>query len=175
MLFQLGKLSSAINLIMQMPNGLQEAYLAQFSKILANKTHNDTHMYFLMEISLALIRDKRFADCEIFLKAFQGNNGLEPTEDLMWKPYNFCLLVFHVCQRSGASQSLFFEIIDEYLPEVQCSHRPDLNQVRLFVLENVREAFWPTPKSRQSAGGPPPDLMNMLQGLMGSGNGSFRR
>ena len=134
------------------------------------------HAYFLADLSLNLIKAGQFYDNECFLKTFSSTiNGADvdnaemiaPIESEDLRLFNLCVLLNYLCQRKSPTKALFLEILNQYLPESICNNNSELNRLRYFAENSLGQVFWPAPKPRSVSGGPPPDLMNMLQGLLG--------
>lgn len=176
------KISAIANIILQLSGESRQSSLKKFSTCLVSKSEDaeilSLHTYFITELSLNLTKECQFFDNEYFLKCISSSiNGQEidqmeaisPVEALEFKLVNFCILINYLCQRKSPPKALFMEILNEFLPESVCKMRSDLARLRSFTENSLAEAFWPAPKSRfgPGAGGPPADLMNMLQGLLG--------
>lgn len=178
------KISAISNLVMQISGETRHIYLKKLATCLTNDHNNhdilDLHVYFVAEISLNLANECQFFDNEIFLRAFseiinEGNQESEiavsiiPIAAVEYRLFNFCVLINFLCQRKNPPKALFTEILKEYMSESFCKTRPDLNRLRIFAENTLGSTFWPSPKSRFGPGaGGPPDLMNMLQGLLGT-------
>lgn len=176
------KLSAMANIILQLSGETRQSSLQKYSTCLTLKSENaeitNTHVYFISEVSLNLTKECQFFDNEHFLKCISSclngqdvdqNDSIAPIESQEFKLVNFCILINYLCQRKNPPKTLFIEILNEYLPESACKMRSDLARLRSFTETSLAEVFWPAPKARYGpgAGGPPPDLMNMLQGLLG--------
>lgn len=176
-------LSTILNIILQISGETRQFYLKKLAVCLTSERENsellDLHIYFISEFSLNLSKECQFFDNEYFLKAVSSiinlveedsvqSESITPIEAIEYRLFNFCVLINYLCQRKNPPKALFNEILNEYLPESACKTRPDLNRLRSFTQTALGEAFWPAPKSRFGAGlGGAPDLMNMLQGLLG--------
>lgn len=176
------KLSAISNVILQLSGESRQAFLQKFANCLTSQREEPEivalHAFFISEFSLNLTKECQFYDNELFLKAVSyAVNGQEidqtdsivPIEVQEFRLFNFCVLLNYLCQRKSPPKALFSEILNEYLPESLCKMQPELARLRTFAENGVSQTFWPAPKARQGpgAGGPPPDLMNMLQGLLG--------
>lgn len=175
------KLSSVGSFILTLIGDKRRQYLRVFAAHLAAEVNEETtklQMYFVGELSLALIKATQFADCDSFLRAFSSAvNGKEaadeivsPVESSSRALFNFCLLMMYLCQRRNPPKAVLQEILNEYLPEAKCKQQLELSKLRAFVETSLVETYWPAPRARMpmGMGGAPPDLLNMLQGLMGS-------
>lgn len=177
-------LSTILNIILQISGETRQFYLKKLAVCLTSERENsellDLHIYFISEFSLNLSKECQFFDNEYFLKAIsliinnevndsEHSDPITPIEAAEYRLFNFCVLINYLCQRKSPPKALFSEILNEYLPEYVCKTRPDLNRLRSFTETSLGQTFWPAPKSRfgAGAGGPPGDLMNMLQGLLG--------
>lgn len=174
------KLSAMANIILQLSDELRQSSLQKFATCLISKKEdveiNNIHVYFISELSLNLTKECQFFDNEYFLKCMSSSiNGQDvdqndsivvPVEAQGFKLVNFCILINYLCQRKSPPKALFLEILNEYLPESACKMRSDLARLRSFTETSLAETFWPASK-RSGASGPPADLMNMLQGLLG--------
>ena len=170
------KISAIANLILQLSGEARQENLQKFAACLTSSTESeivDLHNYFIAEFSLTLTKECQFYDNEIFLRLISSFvNGKEcdqtesiaPIESEQFHLFNFCVLMNYLCQRKNPPKALFTQILNEYLPEKLCKTRSDLNRLRILVENALSQTFWPSPKAR---GGPPADLMNMLQGLLG--------
>lgn len=173
------KLSTISSVILQVSGETRQLYLKKLAECLTSERENSEllhlHIYFIAELSLNLSKECQFFDNEYFLKAISSilnkdseqADTIAPVEADKYRLFNFCVLINYLCQRKSPSKALFTEILNEYLPEAACKMRPDMNRLRLFAENALGQTFWPAPKSRPGAGGPPADLMNMLQGLLG--------
>lgn len=176
------KLSAVANIILQLSGEARQNSLQRFASCLTSQSQDNEiinlHLYFISELSLTLTKECQFFDNEYFLKCISSSiNGQEidqmesiaPINAQELRLINFCILVNYLCQRKSPPKTLFTEILNEYLPESACKMRSDLARLRSFAEVSLSETFWPAPKSRYGAGagGPPADLMNMLQGLLG--------
>lgn len=176
------KLAAISNLILQLSGEARQTSLHKFASCLTAKCEDPEivglHVFFISELSLNLTKECQFYDNEIFLKAVSAAiNGKEidqadsiaPIDSQEFRLFNFCVLTNYLCQRKSTSKALFTEILNEYLPESFCKMNASLARLRSFSESSLSETFWPAPKPRYGpgAGGPPPDLMNMLQGLLG--------
>jgi hypothetical protein len=170
------------NIILQLAGEARQSSLQKFSTCLTSKIENaeftSVHSYFISEISLNLTKECQFFDNEYFLKCVSSslngqdvdqNDSIVPVEAQEFKLVNFCILINYLCQRKSPPKTLLMEILNVYLPESACKMRSDLARLRSFTETSLAETFWPAPKPRSGpgAGGPPADLMNMLQGLLG--------
>lgn len=181
------KLSGCASMIVQLVGDSRREYLVKYAnellKVPAESVEAfDLHTYFLAELSLTLVKESQFSDNEHFLTAIStfingsSNEGsqseyISPLDKPEYRLFNFCILMHYLCQRKAPPKAVFTEIINEYLPESMCKLNLNLNRLRNFCETSLLQTFWPTSnaKSRHGpgAGGPPPDLLNMLQGLMG--------
>lgn len=180
------QLSTILNIILQISGETRHLYLNKLAVCLTSDEREnsellDLHIYFIIEFSLNLAKELQFFDNEYFLKAISAiinnekkesseqSDSIAPIEASEYRLFNFCVLINYLCQRKNPPKALFMEILNEYLPESVCKSRPDFNRMRSFAETTLGQAFWPAPKSRfgPGAGGPPADLMNMLQGLLG--------
>ena len=173
------KLSAMANIILQLSDELRKSSLQKFVTCLTSKKEdveiNNIHVYFISELSLNLTKECQFFDNEYFLKCISSsingqdidqNDSIIPVKGQEFKLVNFCILINYLCQRKSPPKTLFLEILNEYLPESTCKMRSDLARLRSFTETSLAETFWPAPKPRFGSG-PPADLMNMLQGLLG--------
>ena len=176
------KLSAAANIILQLSDEARQNSLQKYASCLTAKSQDaeiiNLHLYFISELSLNLTNRCQFFDNEYFLKCISSSiNGqkidhlenIAPIDVQELRIVNFCILMNYLCQRKNPPKTLFTEILNEYLPESACKMRSDLARLRSFAEASLSETFWPAPKSRYDAGagGPPADLMNILQGLLG--------
>lgn len=176
------KLSATANIIFQLSGETRHNSLQKFASCLAAKSQDseiiNVHLYFISELSLNLTKECQFYDNEYFLKCVSSSitgqeidqmESITPIDVQELRLVNFCILLHYLCQRKNPSKTLFTEILNEYLPEPACKMRSDLARLRSFADASLSETFWPAPKPRYGAGagGPPADLMNMLQGLLG--------
>ena len=178
------KISTILNIILQISGETRQFYLIKLAVCLTSERDNyellDLHIYFISELSLNLSKECQFFDNELFLQKISSilnnetqdseqSDGISPIESGEYRLINFCILINYLCQRKSPPKALFIEILNEYLPESACKIRPELNRLRSLTETALGQTFWPAPKSRfgPGAGGPPSDLMNMLQGLLG--------
>lgn len=174
------KLSSTATLAVQLSGSKRLGSFEKYAQVLASGRDDPEtlalHMYFVAELSLALVKESQFVDCESFLRSFSvAVNGptaadselVSGVEDSTLRLFNFCVLVLYLCQRKSPPKAMLTELLNEYLPEATCRNRPDLNKIRNFVETSLMASFWASAKPRPGAGGPPADLLNMLQGLLG--------
>lgn len=168
------KLSAIANIILQLAGDSRQAYMEKFAECLTSQSELiDLHIYFISEFSLTLTKECQFYDNECFLKCVSSlingkecdqSEGIAPIESEQFRLFNFCVLMNYLCQKKNPSKPLFTQILNEYLPETLCKSQTDKNRLRTFVENSLSQTFWPAPKARA---GPPADLMNMLQGLLG--------
>ncbi len=161
-------LAATCTLCIQVTSAARLELLTRLASILTLK-HEKVNLFYLVEVSVALIKDGQFSDLDAFFKAVlaalpteEFEDGTAAVKDEAWRLVNFCLLLSQVCQRKAPSKALFADLCSEYLK--------DEERLRQGVESALLPVYWPAPKARASAnaGGPPPDLMNMLSGLMGS-------
>ena len=157
--------------------------MSKFAVCLTGSTDEESltlHLYYIAELSLHLVKELQFFDNVHFLGNLSAiingtsfdeeDDSVAPVEKSEYRLVNFCILVNFLCQRKAPPKSLFIDIVNEYLPESVCKLNPDMAKLRSFAENSLGAVFWPAPRPRYGgpgAGGPPPDLMNMLQGLLG--------
>lgn len=177
----LEKLTYSANLILQLSGNERLVFLKKLSILLASeRTCHDfvnIHIYFLVELSVNLMKEGQFYDNEYFLRMFSEiinakeddqSETISPIEIPEFKLFNFCLLLNYLCQRKSPPKSLFVDILNYYLPDSDCRTNSDLARIRSLTESTLGQVFWPAPKPRSGQGSSaPPDLMSMLQGLLG--------
>lgn len=177
----LEKLTYSANLILQLSGNERLVFLKKLSIHLASeRTCHDfvnIHIYFLVELSVNLMKEGQFYDNEYFLRMFSEiinakeadqSETISPIEIPEFKLFNFCLLLNYLCQRKSPPKSLFVDILNHYLPDSDCRTNSDLARIRSLSESTLGQVFWPAPKPRPGQGSSaPPDLMSMLQGLLG--------
>ncbi len=164
-------LAACCTLVIQVTSATRLELLTRLASLLtASKVAVKVNLIYILEVSVALIKDGQFSDLEAFFKALLA--GIEETEELEggvicvkaeeWRLVNFCLLLSQLCQRKAPPKALLSELCNEYLK--------DEDGLRQLVEASLLPVYWPAPKTRGAshAGGPPPELMNMLSGLLGS-------
>ena len=158
-------LAATSTAIVQVSNAKRVGLLEELASIIASEAC-DVHVHYLCQVSVALIRDGQFGDAEVFLKkivatigAFEGEvpSTIAPVAKPEWNLVNFCILLHALLQRKAPPRTLFTELLKEYLTEY-----PALSA---SIETTLIPVYWPSPRAR-AAGGPPPDLMNMLSGLL---------
>lgn len=167
-------MAATCTLCVQVTSAARCEFLGRLATILisvadADASAKDANQFYLVEVAVALIKDGQFEDLNGYLKAVVnglagknedvevvGAGQFSCVNDPQWRMVNFCVLLAQLCQRK-APKSLFTELCNEY-----CR---DQDRLRQAVEAALVPVYWPAPKPR--ATGPPPDLMNMLSGLLG--------
>ena len=163
-------LAATSTLCIQVTSAARLDFLTRLASILTSR-YEAVHLVYIVEVSVALFKDGQFGDADGFLKAIcaglssktaEVEDGSHCVTDSEWRLVNFCILLGQLCQRKSPPKSLLTDLCNEYLKNDDF--------LRQAVEAAVLPVYWPAPKARGSAhaGGPPPELMNMLSGLLGA-------